>query len=103
MSSRASVRRHRTHQRVVAPALLEILQLQVDVARVLPGEDRVLRIVELPSGPWHAAQTCALASTAGVLRAAAFEQGQRRCADATRRETGSEVMESFSARGACVQ
>src|SRR5262245_12671181 len=32
----------RRHQAVAAPALLEVLELQVDVARGLPGEDRVL-------------------------------------------------------------
>jgi len=39
------------HRRLFAPAFLEVLELQVEVARGLPGEDRELAVGGIPVGP----------------------------------------------------
>ena len=42
---------HRGHLRVAAAALLEVPELDVDVAPALPGEDRVVGILRIAVGP----------------------------------------------------
>src|SRR5439155_22062297 len=45
------VRGHRRHLRIAAAALLEVLELDVNVAPALPGEDWVVRILRVAVGP----------------------------------------------------
>ena len=77
MSSRLRSFAIGVHLRVAAPAFLEVLQLQVEVARGLAGEDRdISASVELPFGPWQATQTSAFfAPASDVLRDG--ERGRR--------------------------